>query len=436
MFGLMDCNNFYASCERVFNPSLNGRPVVVLSNNDGCVIARSNEAKALGIPMGAPAYQIKELVEKHGVAVFSSNYTLYGDMSARVMSILSSLVPDIEVYSIDEAFVNLDGVKDYQSLGTTIVNKVYKGTGIPVSLGIAPTRTLAKMANKFAKKYPAYKRVCCIDTDEKREKALRLFEIGDVWGIGRRQAAKLEKEGVKTAYDFTQLPGSWVRKYMTVVGERTWKELRGIPCITENITPRKQICTSRSFGQMIESIEQMDEAVSTFAATCAKKLREQKGYAVSLHVFIITNRFREDLPQYWKSVSVNLPVPTDDTLEIVHYALTGLRSIFRTGYQYKKAGVIITEITYNVQHNLFDTVDRDKRDRLMNAIDSINGKHGHSVKLAVQGQGTGWKLKQEQLSKHYTTNLGEIIEINCREQNQITTYQYTLKRESILLEKN
>lgn len=415
MFGLMDCNNFYASCERVFNPSLNGKPVVVLSNNDGCVIARSNEAKALGIPMGAPAYQIKELVEKHGIAVFSSNYTLYGDMSARVMSILSSLVPDIEVYSIDEAFVNLDGVKDYQSLGTTIVNKVYKGTGIPVSLGIAPTRTLAKMANKFAKKYPAYKRVCCIDTDEKREKALRLFEIGDVWGIGRRQAAKLEKEGVKTAYDFTQLPGSWVRKYMTVVGERTWKELRGIPCITENITPRKQICTSRSFGQMIDSIEQMDEAVSTFASTCAKKLREQKGYAVSLHVFIITNRFREDLPQYWKSVSVNLPVPTDDTLEIVHYALSGLRSIFRTGYQYKKAGVIITEITYNVQHNLFDSVDRDKRDRLMNAIDSINGKHGHSVKLAVQGQGTGWKLKQEQLSKHYTTDLGEIIEINCKE---------------------
>ena len=386
MFGLMDCNNFYASCERVFNPSLNGRPVVVLSNNDGCVIARSNEAKALGIPMGAPAYQIKELVEKHGITVFSSNYTLYGDMSARVMSILSSLAPDIEVYSIDEAFVNLDGVKDYQSLGTTIVNKVYKGTGIPVSL-----------------------------TEEKREKALRLFEIGDVWGIGRRQAAKLEKESVKTAYDFTQLPGSWVRKYMTVVGERTWKELRGIPCITENITPRKQICTSRSFGQMIDNIEQMDEAVSTFAATCAKKLREQKGYAVSLHVFIITNRFREDLPQYWKSVSVNLPVPTDDTLEIVHYALTGLRSIFRTGYQYKKAGVIITEITYNVQHNLFDTVDRDKRDRLMNAIDSINGKHGHSVKLAVQGQGTGWKLKQEQLSKHYTTDLGEIIEINCRE---------------------
>lgn len=414
MFGLMDCNNFYASCERVFNPSLNGKPVVVLSNNDGCVIARSNEAKALGIPMGTPAYQIRELVEKHGVAVFSSNYTLYGDMSARVMSILSSLAPEIEVYSIDEAFVNLDGITDYQSLGRIIVNTVYKDTGIPVSLGIAPTRTLAKMANKFAKKYPAYQRVCCIDTEEKREKALRLFAIGDVWGIGRRQAARLEKEGVKTAYDFIQLPNSWVRKYMTVVGERTWKELRGIPCITENITPRKQICTSRSFGQMIENIEQMDEAVSTFASTCAKKLREQNGYAVSLLVFIQTNRFRDDLPQYWKSFSVNLPVPTDNTQEIVHYALTGLRSIFLKGYHYKKAGVIITEITYNIQRNLFDMIDRDKRDRLMNAIDSINGKHGHSVKLAVQGQGSKWKLKQEQLSKHYTTDLGEIIEINCK----------------------
>lgn len=233
-------------------------------------------------------------------------------------------------------------------------------------------------------------------------------------GYWSPSGAKLEKEGVKTAYDFTQLPVSWVRKYMTVVGERTWKELRGIPCITENILPRKQICTSRSFGQMIDNIEQMDEAVSTFASTCAKKLREQNGYAVSLLVFILTNRFRQDLPQYWESVSITLPVPTDDTLEIVHYALSGLRKIFRTGYQYKKAGVIITEITYNIQHNLFDTVDRGKRERLMSAIDNINGKHGHSVKLAVQGQGSGWKLKQEQLSKHYTTDLGEIIEINCK----------------------
>ena len=222
MFGLIDCNNFYASCERVFNPALNGKPVVVLSNNDGCVIARSNEAKALGIKMGVPAYQIKDLVSSNQVTVFSSNYTLYGDMSGRVMSILADLAPELEVYSIDEAFVNLVGIQEIQSLGAKIVNQVTRGTGIPVSLGIASTKTLAKVANKFAKKYPAYNRICIIDTEEKRIKALQLTDISDVWGIGRRQAAKLEKQGVKTAYDFTQLSSSWVRKKMTVVGVRTW----------------------------------------------------------------------------------------------------------------------------------------------------------------------------------------------------------------------
>ena len=206
MFGLMDCNNFYASCERVFNPSLNGKPVVVLSNNDGCVIARSNEAKELGIKMGVPAYQIKNLVSSHGVAVFSSNYTLYGDMSGRVMSILAGLAPELEVYSIDEAFINLDGIQDIQSLGTKIVNQVTRGTGIPVSLGIAPTKTLAKVANKFAKRYPAYNRLCIIDTEEKRIKALQLTDISDVWGIGRRQAAKLEKQGVKQPMTLLSFP--------------------------------------------------------------------------------------------------------------------------------------------------------------------------------------------------------------------------------------
>lgn len=251
MFGLVDCNNFYASCERVFNPSLNGKPIVVLSNNDGCVIARSNEAKALGIKMGVPAYQIKDLVKKHDIAVFSSNYVLYGDMSGRVMSMLADIAPKIEIYSIDEAFINIDGIQDLQSLGLKIVNQVTRGTGIPVSVGIAPTKTLAKLANKFAKKHPAYNRLCIINTEEKRIKALQLTDIVDVWGIGRRQAEKLEKQGVKTAYDFTQLPGSWVRKNMTVTGERTWKELRGISCIDMESAPpaKKQICTSRSFGK-------------------------------------------------------------------------------------------------------------------------------------------------------------------------------------------
>lgn len=416
MFGLIDCNNFYASCERVFNPSLNGKPIVVLSNNDGCVIARSNEAKALGIKMGIPAYQIKDIVKQHDVAVFSSNYVLYGDMSGRVMSMLAELAPEIEVYSIDEAFLNLEGIQDLQTLGSEIARQVTRGTGIPVSGGIAPTKTLAKVANKFAKKYPAYNRLCIIDTEEKRIKALQLTDIGDVWGIGRRQAAKLEKQGVKTAYDFTLLPGSWVRKNMTVVGERTWKELRGISCIDMESAPpaKKQICTSRSFGKMIEDIDTMAEAIATHASTCAKKLRKQKSYAMSLMVFIHTNNFREDLPQYWKNTVLHLPVPTNDTQEIVHYALAGLKTIFMQGYQYKKAGVIITEITEGAQLGLFDSVNREKREKLQQAIDRINGENSQHVKLAVQGTGRDWKLKQEQLSKRYTTDISEILTINCR----------------------
>lgn len=417
MFGLMDCNNFYASCERVFNPALNGKPVVVLSNNDGCVIARSNEAKALGIKMGVPAYQIKQEVREQGVAVFSSNYTLYGDMSSRVMSILSEIAPEIEIYSIDEAFINLEGIMNLQSLGAAIVNRVIRGTGIPVSLGIAPTKTLAKVANKFAKKYPAYHRLCIIDTDEKRVKALKLTDIADVWGIGHRQAVKLEQQGVKTAYDFTQLSGSWVRKNMTVTGERTWKELRGLSCIDMETAPpaKKQICTSRSFGKMIEDFTTMSEAIATHASTCARKLRQQKSYAISLMVFIHTNNFREDLPQYWKNAHIKLPVPTDDTLEIVHHALAGLNNIFMKGYQYKKAGVIITEIASGgVQQNLFDTIDRNKRNRLMQALDKINGNFHSHVRLAVQGNGREWKLKQEQLSRRYTTDINEVLTINCK----------------------
>lgn len=414
----MDCNNFYASCERVFNPALNGKPVVVLSNNDGCVIARSNEAKAIGIKMGVPTYQIKELIETNQVAAFSSNYALYGDMSCRVMTILAELAPDIEIYSIDEAFANFEGVSDVQTLGAKIVAKVTRGTGIPVSLGIAETKTLAKVANKFAKKYPAYNRLCIIDTEEKRIKALQLTAIGEVWGIGRRLSAKLEKQGVNTAYDFTQLSGAWVRKNMTIVGERTWKELRGTPCIDMETAPpaKKQICTARSFGKMLTDIDTLGEAVATHASTCARKLRNQKSYAVSLMVFIHTNNFRKDLPQYAKHTSVTLPVPTNDTHEIVHYALAGLKAIFVEGYQYKKAGVIITEITESAQLGLFDTVDREKRERLQQVIDKINGRHNQRVKLAVQGTGKDWKLRLEKLSGHYTTDMNEILKINCKEE--------------------
>lgn len=416
MFGLMDCNNFYASCERVFDPSLNGRPVVVLSNNDGCVIARSNEAKALGIRMGVPAFQIRELVATHHIAVFSSNYTLYGDMSGRVMSILAEEAPEIEVYSIDEAFVDMSGISRLATVGRRLTNRVIRGTGIPVSLGIAPTKTLAKTANKFAKKYPGYRRVCLIDSEEKRLKALRITPVADVWGIGRKLAARLEEQGVRTAYDFTLLPGSLVRKQMTVTGERIWKELRGTPCIDLESAPapRKQICTSRSFGKMAEDFDTVSEAVATYASTCARKLREEGGYAVSLMVFIHTNHFREDLPQYWRNTVMHLPVPTADTLEIVHYAREGLRKIFQAGYRYKKAGVIITEITREAQLGLFETTDREKREKLMQAIDRINGKHDRHVRLAAEGTGREWKLKQERLSPRYTTDMNEIITIHCK----------------------
>ena len=291
-----------------------------------------------------------------------------------------------------------------------------RGTGIPMSLGIASTKTLAKIANKFAKKYPAYNRVCIIDTEEKHLKALQQTEIRDVWGIGHKQAAKLEKQGVKTAYDFIQLPEAWVRKEMTVTGERTWKELRGISCIRmESIPPaKKQICTSRSFGKMISDIDTLIEAIATHASTCARKLRKQKAYAHSLMVFIHTNNFREDLPQYWKNTVIHLPVPSNDTQEIIHYALIGLKNIFMQGYQYKKAGVIITEITEDAQLGLFDSVDREKHHKLMQIIDKINGDHGQRIKLAVQGNGREWMLKQEQLSGRYTTDINQIININCR----------------------
>lgn len=420
MFGLVDCNNFYASCERVFNPLYNGKPVIVLSNNDGCVIARSNEAKKLGIQMGVPAYRIKDEIRKHGIAVFSSNYTLYGDMSGRVMSLLSSFVEDMEIYSIDEAFLFFKGFERYNlyEYGSEIVRTITKGTGIPVSMGIAPTKTLAKAANKFAKKYPAYKGVCIIDSEEKREKVLKLFEIGDVWGIGHRHAARLEKIGVKTAYDFTRLPSAWVRKNMTVIGERTWRELHGESCINiELIAPdKKQICTSRAFGANVTGFDNLSQAVALYAGICAEKLRRQKSCAVSLMIFIHTNNFRNDLPQYFNNCVIKLPVPTSNTGEIVHYATLALKDIFKSGYQYKKAGVIITEICPDnaIQGNLFDSADRDRNKKLMEIMDQLN--HGFSNKLCLASQvgKNNWKLKQEKLSPCYSTRLSDVININCK----------------------
>lgn len=421
MYGLIDCNNFYASCERVFNPSLNGKPIVVLSNNDGCVIARSAEAKVLGIPMGEPAYKLKALIESNQVVVFSSNYVLYGDMSQRVMNTISSFVPDIEIYSIDEAFIKFDGFENINinELGLKMVRTVTKNTGIPVSLGLAPTKTLAKMANKFAKKYPAYKGVCIIDTDEKREKALQLTSIGDVWGIGRQYAKKLEYYSVNTAWDFTQRTKSWVRHTMGVVGERTWLELRGTPCL-EMETPKskKSICTSRSFGERLTDYAPISEAVSNFAASCAEKLRKQHSYGCVLTVFIHTNPHATNQTQYYNQTVMQLPVPTNDSSEMIRYALQGLKAIFAEGYRFKKAGVIVSEIVPErpLQGNLFDVRNREKYTRVMDVMDALNASYGkQKVKIAAQGFDRKWTLKNEKLSPCYSTKLSDALPISAEE---------------------
>lgn len=419
MFALVDCNNFYASCERVFNPSLNGEPVVVLSNNDGCVIARSNEAKDIGVQMGAPAFQMKSLFAAHNVRVFSTNFTLYGDMSNRVMRILSSFTPSIEIYSIDEAFLDFSGLRQValQDYGRHITDYVKRSTGLPVSMGIAPTKTLAKLANRFAKKHKGFHNVCFIDTEEKRNKALLLSEIGDIWGIGRRLAKKLNAFGIHSAYDLTRMNRAWVQKHMTINGVRLWRELRGEPCYSlEQFPPDKQqICTSRSFGTPITDLRTLSHSVATFAGLCAKKLRNQNSCALSLLVFLQTDFHRTDLPQSSKNKIVKFPVFTNDSLEIVKYALQGLREIYKPGYKYKRSGVILLEITddKNIQRDLFDAVDREKRSRLMRAIDAINGQQDSLVRLAVQCPGK-WNHRQDSLSPCYTTKLKDIITVQAK----------------------
>ena len=419
LFGLADCNNFYCSCERVFHPDLIGKPVVVLSNNDGCVIARSEESKALGIKMGDVFYQVKDRLEQNDVAVFSSNYNLYGDMSRRVMSLLSRYSPKVDVYSIDEAFLDFTGMGTAEELTEycrKMVRHITKGTGIPISLGIAPTKTLAKMASKFAKKHKGYEGVCLMDTDEKREKALKLFDVADVWGIGHRSVEKLNYYGIKTAWDLTQKSESWVRREMTVTGVRTWKELRGESCISiEELPHKKSICTSRSFAEQgLNKLAEVEEAIANFAAQCSRKLREQHTVCSSMTVFAHTSRFRQDLPQSYIYQTVNLIVPSNDQQELVSLAVKTLRANWKDGdgYFYKKAGVILWGICRDnaIQTNLFDQVDREKQAALAKAIDAINRKNGHNkIRVAVQGDEKGWQLKREYISKQYTTNLDDVI---------------------------
>ena len=416
LFAVADCNNFYCSCERVFHPELTGKPVVVLSNNDGCVIARSEEAKALGLKMGAPFFQVRELLEREHVAVFSSNYTLYGSLSGRVMSLLSQYTPSLDIYSIDEAFLDLtemDANRDIKRYGEQIARRVKRATGIPISVGIAPTKTLAKMASKFAKKYKGYRGCCLIGTDEQRLKALRLFPVEDVWGIGRRIAKQLAYHGITTAADFASQKESWVRGKFSVTTLRTWKELNGESCIVlEDMSEKKSICTSRSFsGQGISDPAILEEAVANFAARCAAKLRRQHSYCQGITVFAHTSPFREDVPLCYLQQSVQLSVPTQDTAEIVKTAVGMLKAKLQEGL-FKKAGVIIWNITSAraIQQDLFDPVDRKKQKALLDAIDEINRRNGHdTVRVATQGTDVRFGLKHEYLSRQYTTNIDDIL---------------------------
>ncbi len=419
MFALVDCNNFYVSCERVFRPDLNGKPVVVLSNNDGCVISRSNEAKALGIPMGAPAFKYQKMFDDHQVAVFSSNYALYGDMSARVMNLLSTFTPEIEVYSIDEAFLKFDGFAsmDFGAYGLHIREAVTKSTGIPISIGFAETKALAKVANKIAKKFDEQTRgVYIIDSEEKRIKALKWLKVEDVWGIGRRHAKRLNKLGIKTAYQFTQLSDAWVKKNMSVVGLRLKHDLEGKPTLDlEQIKAKKSIAVTRSFEKNYTEFEQISERVFTFAVTCAEKLRKQKSHCNALMVFLHTNGFRKDLPQYSQNIVVNLPYPTNSSIELCRFAVDGLKKIFKEGFQYKKAGVIVMDLTpeNQAQADLFENSD-PRHTRLMKAVDQINHSIGQQkIKLGCQDLGRTWKMRQERLSPRYTTQLREIITVRA-----------------------
>jgi DNA polymerase V len=419
MFALIDCNNFYASCERLFQPHLNGKPVVVLSNNDGCVVARSNEAKAIGIKMGVPIFQIKELVEKHQVNVFSSNYELYGDLSNRVMAILAEYSPIFEVYSIDECFLKMEGYEtyfDYKTMGLEMKTKVQKWVGIPISIGYAETKALAKIANKIAKKFPLQTQgVHIIDTEEKRIKALKWTEIGDVWGIGRQHTKRLKAIGINNAYQFTQLADEWVRKNMTVQGLRLKNDLMGISSIQmENIHDKKNIACTRSFETMFDKFQDVSERVATFSANLGEKLRKQNSHCSLISVFILSNYHRKDLEQHRAFINIKTEYPTNSTFELNRLAKVALKAIYKDGIKYKKAGVIVSALTPadEFQLKLFGG-ENPKHIDLMETIDKTNKKIGGNViRFGNNAFGKRWKMRQEHLSKCYTTNFGEILSIN------------------------
>lgn len=418
IFALVDCNNFYVSCERVFNPALNGKPVIVLSNNDGCAVALSEEAKQY-IPMASPIFEHMELVRKHKIHLFSSNYALYADMSRRVHEVLADFSPNIEDYSIDEAFLSLKGFKnvDLIDYGKQIREKVYKWTGIPVSVGIASTKTLAKLANKLAKKNKMCQGVLNLTNHPRIDDFLASVDIGDVWGVGWEYATFLRRYGIKTAFDLRNASDGFIRKHMTVQGLRRAWELRGVSCmdLEETVPDKKEIVSSRSFGKDVYSFKEVSEAIATYATRAAEKLRVQGSICGYISVWVETNRFK-DIPQYSNAITCTLPEPMAYTPMLIRYALHLLKRIYREGYGYKKAGVALMDVvpTSEVQLNLFMKFDHTKNEKLMSAMDNINAKWGsETVRTAAAGYDRAWGMKRASLSPRYTTSWDELLKVRA-----------------------
>jgi DNA polymerase V len=424
VFALVDCNNFYVSCERVFNASIRNRPVIVLSNNDGCVVARSNEAKALGLKMGMPFFQCQEVVEAHQVMVFSSNYALYADMSDRVMKTLASFSPLMEVYSIDEAFLDVTHVpfEDLLDYGRQIRATVLQHTGIPVSVGMAPTKTLTKIANEIVKTHPEYQGVLNITSASEGEidALLERLSVEEVWGIGSRYALFLQSRGVVTAKDLKDAPTTWIRKHLKVVGERTVLELRGISCLplSTRTKPKQGIMTSKAFGRPVETLEELEEAVATYTARAAEKLRSQHSWASCIAVFLQPSFGKTDVPPHAHSITRILPFPTAFTPELLQAALESVRGLYQPGVTYRKAGVYLSEIVPQdvVQSDLFGAFSWEaehKKARLMMVVDLTNKWWGHNTLFfGAQGIGREWKMRQERRSPRYTTQWGELFSIS------------------------
>ena len=414
VFALIDCNAFYVSCERVFNPKLNNRPVVALSNNDGCIISRSKEAKALGIKMGVPLFKVKDIVEKEKVVVFSSNNTLYADMSRRVMNIISSSSPYTEIYSIDEAFVELSSLPiDYESYAHQLRQTILQHTGIPVSIGIASTKTLAKVANHKAKKDDSLNGVCSLVNYNNIDQILELTEVGDVWGVGRRLSKKLINHGIHNAKLLKNCSDSWIRKMMSVNGLKTITELRGISCIPleEYSMTRKSCCTTRSFGKLLTNLEDIEQAVTTFARRAAERIRSESLAASCVSVFVRTNPFDKKSAYYSNGASRTLSHPTHDSITIIETSLLLTKRIFKNNYQYKKAGVLLSGLCdeSEIQETLFEKNYNQNSD-LMSAIDAINYRYGRdTLQMASECKVGNWKQKRENCTRNYTTQIDRLL---------------------------